>query len=77
MKANIFTNALWMVVRQLLFAAQLNADGGALTQLYAATSPNMDKVTGKYLVPIALIKVPSANARNETLQKKLWKESER
>mmetsp|Transcript_32288 Transcript_32288/g.30784 ORF Transcript_32288/g.30784 Transcript_32288/m.30784 type:complete len:346 (-) Transcript_32288:375-1412(-) len=77
MKENIFTNLLWMVVRNLLATAQLNADGGSYTQLYAATSPKMEGVTGKYLVPIALIKIPSTNARNVTLQKKLWKESER
>jgi hypothetical protein len=37
----------------------------------------MEGITGKYLIPIALLKTPSANARNVTLQKKLWEESER
>mmetsp|Transcript_24230 Transcript_24230/g.23296 ORF Transcript_24230/g.23296 Transcript_24230/m.23296 type:complete len:339 (+) Transcript_24230:136-1152(+) len=55
----------------------LSVDGGSLTQLYAATSSKMEGITGKYLIPIALLKTPSANARNVTLQKKLWEESER
>jgi NAD(P)-dependent dehydrogenase (short-subunit alcohol dehydrogenase family) len=55
----------------------LSVDGGSLTQLYAATSPKMEGVTGKYLVPIAVFKNPSENARNIALQKKLWLESER
>ena len=63
----------------LFNAATMSLDNGALTQLYVATSPAMEGVTGRYFVPIALDRTHAASApsRNVTLQRLLWKESER
>lgn len=55
----------------------LNADDGALTQLYVATSPQLAGVSGEYFIPTASKGRPSALARNETLARRLWEESER
>ena len=46
-------------------------------KLYVATSPQIEGVTGAYFVPIGIKSWTSANAKNETMQKKLWQESER
>lgn len=56
---------------------QLDPNGGALTQLYVATSPKAEGVTGEYFVPIAIIKKASTQATNTTLGGLLWEESER
>jgi NAD(P)-dependent dehydrogenase (short-subunit alcohol dehydrogenase family) len=55
----------------------MNADDGALTQLYVATSPKLKGVTGKYYVPIATEGDPAPIAKNLTLQERLWEESEK
>ena len=57
----------------------MSVDNGASTQLYAATSPKMEGVTGRYFVPIALDRTEKSNphGRNVTLAKLLWEESER
>ncbi len=57
----------------------MDADMGALTQLFVATSPSIDKnhITGMYFEPIAKLKKPHMHAMNETLQDLLWEESER
>jgi len=54
-------------------------DTAALTQLYAAISPEIiqKKITGKYFVPIADLWEPSEQAKNSSLQKKLWEFSEK
>ncbi|KAF9930590.1 hypothetical protein FBU30_000293 [Linnemannia zychae] len=51
---------------------------GALTQLYLGTSPEIDNsnIRGRYFIPIANEIQPSALARDEDLQEKLWKFSE-
>ena len=45
-------------------------------QLFVATSPNAEGVTGQYYEPIGKITIPSALALNETLQQQLWDYSE-
>ena len=45
-------------------------------QLFVATSPKTEGVTGKYYEPIGKITTPSALALNETLQQQLWDYSE-
>ncbi|KAG8803494.1 hypothetical protein FRC18_007297, partial [Serendipita sp. 400] len=45
---------------------------GALTQLYAANSPEAQKLSGKYLVPIARVEEPLAIANDQELAKKMW-----
>ena len=51
-----------------------DADTASLTQLYAATSPEIvaKNIKGKYFAPIAQLNEPCDFARNMTLQKKLW-----
>ncbi|KAF9219365.1 NAD(P)-binding protein [Gyrodon lividus] len=45
---------------------------GALTQLYAGTSPEADKIGGQYLVPWARIGTPRADTQDPQLGKELW-----
>ncbi|KAF9906121.1 hypothetical protein EC991_000917 [Linnemannia zychae] len=56
----------------------MKAKEGALTQLYLATSPEIEErdIRGRYYVPIAKEILPSSYARNEELQEKLWTFSE-
>lgn len=53
---------------------------GALTSLFAATSPKVwrDKETygGAYLVPFGKLETPSQNAQNAELAEELWASSE-
>ncbi|CAG8574651.1 24698_t:CDS:2 [Gigaspora rosea] len=51
----------------------LTSDDGALTQLYCATSPEIEEKNfcGKYFVPFGEIKEPSAQGKDEELAKKL------
>ncbi|KAF9547953.1 hypothetical protein EC957_007466 [Mortierella hygrophila] len=55
-----------------------SAEEGALTQLYLATSPEIENrdATGQYFIPIANEIQPSRYARDEELQQKLWTLSE-
>ncbi|KAG0376780.1 hypothetical protein BGX24_007223 [Mortierella sp. AD032] len=52
---------------------------GSLTQLYCATSPEIENnnVRGRYFIPIANEIQPSALAKDEDLQEKLWAFSEK
>ncbi|ORY88786.1 hypothetical protein BCR35DRAFT_301118 [Leucosporidium creatinivorum] len=52
---------------------------GAKTQLYAATSPEVDEkdLKAAFLWPIATVETPSAFGRDETLADELWSFSER
>ncbi|KAG0376783.1 hypothetical protein BGX24_007226 [Mortierella sp. AD032] len=52
---------------------------GALTQLYLATSPEVEEkdIRGRYFIPIANEIQPTAESQNEELQEKLWMYSER
>ncbi|KAI1314548.1 hypothetical protein EDD11_002023 [Mortierella claussenii] len=56
----------------------MNPKKGSLTQLYAATSPEVEEkdIRGRYFIPIANEIQPSAYARDEELQEKLWTFSE-
>jgi NAD(P)-dependent dehydrogenase (short-subunit alcohol dehydrogenase family) len=45
---------------------------GAVTQLFAATSPEAAELNGKYLVPLAQVGAPSANALDKELGIKMW-----
>ncbi|KAF9132463.1 hypothetical protein BGW39_000100 [Mortierella sp. 14UC] len=51
---------------------------GALTQLYLATSPEVEEkdIRGRYFVPIANEIEPTAESKDEELQEKLWTFSE-
>ncbi|QRV98478.1 oxidoreductase family protein [Ceratobasidium sp. AG-Ba] len=59
----------------------ITPDNGALTSLFAATSPavraNPEKFKGKYLTPYDKITTPSKLAQDEELAKRLWDLSEK
>ncbi|QRV85242.1 short chain dehydrogenase [Ceratobasidium sp. AG-Ba] len=48
------------------------ASYGALTQLWAGTTPDIEQLNGKFLIPWARIGDAGAFARDEQLAKKLW-----
>jgi len=52
---------------------------GALTQLYAATSPEIENKDSRsrYIIPIANTIQPSKIARDDALQERLWEYSVR
>ncbi|CAG8742171.1 37641_t:CDS:2 [Gigaspora margarita] len=56
----------------------LSPDDGALTQLYCATSPEIEEknLRGKYFVPFGEVIEPIAQGKDEELAKKLWDFSE-
>ena len=53
---------------------------GALTSLFAATSPKVwgerETYGGAYLVPFSKLEAPSENAQNAELAEELWATSE-
>lgn len=61
----------------VFMSACMDADTGALTQLYLATSPEAETITGKYYHAIATETLPSHHALNETLAAELWSVSEK
>ncbi|KAF9148837.1 hypothetical protein BG015_009414 [Linnemannia schmuckeri] len=58
--------------------AGMTPEVGALTQLYLATSPEIENkdIRGRYFIPIANEIQPTAESRDEELQEKLWTFSE-
>ncbi|KAF0461267.1 NADP-binding protein [Gigaspora margarita] len=56
----------------------ITPDDGALTQLYCATSPEIEEKNhrGKYFVPFGEVDEPVAQGKDEELAKKLWDFSE-
>jgi retinol dehydrogenase 12 len=51
---------------------------GALTQLYAGTSPEGAEFNGKWLIPWARVREKQPNgATDENVAKKVWEEIER
>ncbi|CAG8665608.1 19466_t:CDS:2 [Dentiscutata erythropus] len=57
----------------------LTPEEGALTQLYCATSPEIEEknLHAKYFVPYGKLGKPTAQAKNEELAKQLWDFSEK
>ncbi|KAF9089258.1 hypothetical protein BGX29_012137 [Mortierella sp. GBA35] len=57
----------------------MSPEVGALTQLYLATSPEIEEqdIRGRYFIPIANEIQPTEWSRNEELQEKLWTFSEK
>ena len=55
----------------------MNADDGALTQLYVATAPELAGVSGEYFTPTATKGLAAPRGRDVALAKLLWEESER
>lgn len=54
----------------------LNAEQGARTSVYLASSPEVEGVTGKYFVRCRA-RTPSAAARDDSAARRLWEESEK
>ena len=48
---------------------------GSLTTLYVASSEEMNGVTNKYFIPVAIETAPSKLAQDEKLADKLWEDS--
>ncbi|KAF9103358.1 hypothetical protein BGX29_003450 [Mortierella sp. GBA35] len=67
------------VFKLLTSAVAVTPEVGALTQLYLATSPEVEEkdIRGRYFIPVAKEIQPSPYARDEELQEKLWAFSER
>jgi len=71
------TTLAWIVntfVHPRVYGGLWLPQDAALTQLYAAVSPQVrgDKISGKYFHPIARENAPGLHARNQTLQRQLW-----
>ncbi|KAJ3111775.1 hypothetical protein HDU96_005365 [Phlyctochytrium bullatum] len=66
-------------VWSLLWFSMETPEYGSLTQLYAATSPEIDSknISAEYLVPTAVIGKPSDHAVDKELAAKLWTWSEK
>ncbi|KAG2121877.1 hypothetical protein DEU56DRAFT_90952 [Suillus clintonianus] len=61
------------IVKQILANVVLyETSQGALTQLYAATSPEAASLNGKYLVPWARVRSPRQETQDAQLGKALW-----
>ncbi|KAJ3214643.1 hypothetical protein HDU67_001403 [Dinochytrium kinnereticum] len=67
----------WLI--NLIWYGMATPEFGSLTQLYAATSPEIDEkgIGGEYLVPTAIVGESSALANDADLAKKLWTWSEK
>ncbi|CAG8650087.1 2404_t:CDS:2, partial [Scutellospora calospora] len=68
-------------IRPLIYLAELfwlTTDDGALTQLYCATSPEIEEKNyrGKYFIPFGELAEPSIQGKDKELVKKLWNFSE-
>lgn len=61
------------IVKQIIIKVLLyEVSQGALTQLYAATSPEAASLNGKYLVPWARVRPPRQETQDPQLGKALW-----
>lgn len=54
----------------------MNAEDGALTQLYVATSPEVEHVSGEYFIPIGKRGHAIHHAKDAAMRQRLWEESE-
>ena len=67
--------ALFRTVTKLARPFLLSAEGGARTSIFAASAPELDGVTGEYLVRSKIGK-PSRKARDDAGARRLWELSE-
>ncbi|KAG8749661.1 hypothetical protein FRC14_001193, partial [Serendipita sp. 396] len=70
--ASDLSRDLGFISRNFMNIAGYSPETGALTQVYAANSPDAHKLSGKYLVPIARVGNPYSIAKNQELAKQLW-----
>jgi NAD(P)-dependent dehydrogenase (short-subunit alcohol dehydrogenase family) len=64
------------VAIRLGWPGAISAEKGAATTLWAATSPDLSGVSGRYLARSAIAE-PSLDARDEDVQRRLWEMSEK
>ena len=66
------------VMKVLLSYFSLTVQEGAITQIWAATSPEIDQknLSGSYAVPQARVILPTEIAQNVELRKRVWAEGE-
>ncbi|KAG0036608.1 hypothetical protein BGZ82_003984 [Podila clonocystis] len=69
-----FGKFLTTIIETMTKVVAMKPEVGALTQLYCATSPDIEKkdIRGKYFIPIANELEPNPLAFNEDLQERLW-----
>ncbi|KAI9239389.1 MAG: hypothetical protein BYD32DRAFT_411400 [Podila humilis] len=70
----VYGKFLTVVLDYLTMAAAMKPEVGALTQLYCATSPEIENldIRGRYFIPIANELEPNPIAFDEDLQERLW-----
>ncbi|KAK5814361.1 hypothetical protein F5H01DRAFT_380767 [Linnemannia elongata] len=73
-----FGSVMGVVTEKVTRLVAMSPKVGALTELYVATSPEIENndIRGRYFIPIANEIQPSALAKDEELQEKLWTFSE-
>ncbi|GBE85822.1 NAD-P-binding protein [Sparassis latifolia] len=62
----------WLPMNQLMFMFAYPSSTGALTQLYAGTSPEGADLGGKYLMPWARVVSPRTETDDPSVGSKLW-----
>ncbi|KZO91584.1 NAD(P)-binding protein [Calocera viscosa TUFC12733] len=68
LQREVSATSKWLMDHTLLHPTPF----GALSQLYAGTMPEGEKLSGKYLVPWARLGAPNPKTQNEEEGKKLW-----
>jgi len=61
-----------MILSGVIARLTVPVESGAVTSLFAATAPEAAQWNGKYLVPLAQLGTPSANAQNKELGIQMW-----
>jgi len=76
--ANMLGSGMQQALKPFMATPLWEPKDAALTQLYAAVSPEIakGKITGKYYHPIARQTTPDPHASNQTLQSELWQTTE-
>ncbi|RZL30934.1 MAG: SDR family NAD(P)-dependent oxidoreductase, partial [Pedobacter sp.] len=70
------TKGIMGIVSKIIKPFFISAEKGAETQIYLATSPELEGVTGEYFVK-KKIEQPNSEARDENIAKRLWEVSEK
>ncbi|CAM0140824.1 unnamed protein product [Umbelopsis sp. WA50703] len=66
-------------MKQIIDWMKINPQDGALTQLYLATSPEIEEkdIRGKYYVPFASEATPQGHSTSQKNQTELWEYTEK
>jgi hypothetical protein len=60
------------LIRRVLDLFSISAEEGAATQIYLATSPDVEGVSGQYFEQSTVASRSSAASYNEDVQRRLW-----